>query len=132
MGAAPYPNGLTLETIFTQSIRLIARKLYAGLAFNQPDELPMSRTNRLDLPLLLASQADKHVTYNDAMLTLDACVQLTVVSRALNAPPAEPHDGKCYIPKAPATGAWSGLQDKLIAFQNGGWQLSRLARLGFG
>lgn len=83
----------------------------------------MSRTNRLDLPLLLASQADKHVTYNDAMLALDVCVQLTVESRALSAPPAEPHDGKCYIPKAPATGAWSGLQDKLIAFQNGGWQL---------
>ena len=83
----------------------------------------MSRTNRLDLPLLLASQADKHVTYNEAIFALDACVQLTVVSRALSDPPLEPQDGKCYIPRAPATGAWSGLEDKLIAFQNGGWQL---------
>ena len=83
----------------------------------------MSRTNRLDLPLLLASQADKHVTYNEAMFALDVCVQLTMVSRALSAPPAEPTEGACYIPKAPATGAWSGLQDKLIAFQNGSWRV---------
>ncbi len=83
----------------------------------------MSRTNRLDLPLLLASQTDKHVTYNEAMLALDVCVQLTVVSRALSDPPLEPQDGNCYIPKAPATGAWSGLEDKLIAFQSGSWQL---------
>ncbi len=83
----------------------------------------MSRTNRLDLPLLLASQADKHVTYNEAMFALDVCVQLTVVSRALSAPPAEPTEGACYIPKAPATGAWSGLQDKLIAFQNSRWRV---------
>ncbi|MFN8958597.1 MAG: DUF2793 domain-containing protein [Hyphomonadaceae bacterium] len=82
----------------------------------------MSRTNRLNLPLLLASQADKHVTYNEAMLALDACIQLTLVSRALSAPPAEPTEGDCYIPKTPATGAWGGLQDQLIAFQNGGWQ----------
>lgn len=83
----------------------------------------MSRTSRLDLPLLLASQADKHVTYNEAMLALDACVQLTVVSRALSAPPAEPTEGDCYIPKPPATGTWSGLQDQLLVFQNGSWQL---------
>jgi len=83
----------------------------------------MSRTNRLDLPLLLASQADKHVTYNEAMLALDVCVQLTVASRTLSDPPLEPQDSTCYIPRAPATGAWSGLEDKLIAFQSGGWQL---------
>lgn len=82
----------------------------------------MSRTNRLNLPLLLASQADKHVTYNEAMPALDACIQLTLVSRALSAPPAELTEGDCYIPKTPATGAWGGLQDQLIAFQNGGWQ----------
>jgi len=93
------------------------------VAFNQPDELPMSRTNRLDLPLLLASQADKHVTYNEAMLALDVCVQLTVVSRALSDPPLEPQDGTCYIPRAPATGAWSNLENKLLTFQSGSWQL---------
>ncbi len=83
----------------------------------------MSRTNRLDLPLLLASQADKHVSYNEAMLALDVCVQLTVVSRALSDPPLEPQDGTCYIPRAPATGAWSDLENKLLTFQSGSWQL---------
>ena len=81
----------------------------------------MSRTSRLDLPLLLASQADKHVTYNEAMLALDVSTQLTVASRAISAPPAEPADGDCYIPKPPATGAWGGFGDQLIVFQNGGW-----------
>lgn len=82
----------------------------------------MSRTSRLDLPLLLASQADKHVSYNEAMLALDVCVQLTLVSRDASAPPAEPTEGDCYIPKPPATGAWSGFNNQLIAFQSGSWQ----------
>lgn len=82
----------------------------------------MSRTSRLDLPLLLASQADKHVSYNEAMLALDVCVQLTVESRTSSTPPEEPAEGACYIPKPPATGAWSGFSNQLIAFQNGEWQ----------
>ncbi len=82
----------------------------------------MSRTSRLDLPLLLASQADKHVSYNEAMLALDVRVQLTVLSRALSAPPDTPTEGDCYIPKALASGAWSGFDNQLIAFQGGSWQ----------
>lgn len=82
----------------------------------------MSRTTRLDLPLLLASQADKHVSYNEAMLTLDISVQLTIMSRASSTPPFDAKEGDCYIPKAPANGAWNGLHNQLVAFQNGEWQ----------
>ena len=83
----------------------------------------MSRTTRLDLPLLLASQADKHVSYNEAMLALDISVQLTVLSRALSAPPDNPTEGDCYIPKAPASGAWLELTNQLVAFQTGSWHV---------
>lgn len=82
----------------------------------------MSRTSRLDLPLLLASQSDKHVSYNEAIQTLDLCVQLTVVSRALSDPPTAPKEGDCYLPKPPTTGGWVPFQNQLVAFQNGGWQ----------
>lgn len=38
----------------------------------------MSVTQRLQLPYIAASQAQKHVTHNEALVLLDALVQLAV------------------------------------------------------
>ena len=65
----------------------------------------MSDTPLIGLPLLEASQAQKHVTHNEALLLLDAMVHLAVISRALAAPPASPGDGDRYLVAASATGA---------------------------
>jgi hypothetical protein len=80
----------------------------------------MTDTPKLGLPCIEGSQAQKHVTHNEALGLLDALVQLTVLDRNLTAPPGSPADGDSYIPAAGASGAWSGW-DGQIAVYNGGW-----------
>jgi hypothetical protein len=80
----------------------------------------MTDTPRLSLPVIEAAQAQKHVTHNEALVLLDALVQLTVESRTLTAPPGSPAQGACYIPATGATGAWSGWAGQ-IAVYDGGW-----------
>ena len=48
-------------------------------------------TIHLGLPYLLAAQAQKHVTHNEALRLLDAMVQLSVLDRTRTAPPGQPH-----------------------------------------
>ena len=61
----------------------------------------MNETANLSLPYILASQAQKHVTHNEAIRALDCLVQLSVESRVLTSPPASPVEGGRYVP-APA------------------------------
>ncbi len=81
----------------------------------------MTDTLRLQLPLLAAAQAQKHVTHNDALVVLDAVIQLAVTSRALNAPPASPVEGARYLVPAAATGAWTGRGGSVAVLQDGAW-----------
>jgi hypothetical protein len=46
----------------------------------------MANTTSLMLPLMAAAQAQKHVTYNEAILRLDAMVQLSVKDRTPDQP----------------------------------------------
>ena len=80
----------------------------------------MTSTPRLALPAIEAAQAQKHVTHNEALVLLDALVQLAVESRTLAVPPGSPNEGACYIPAAGATGAWSGWDGQVAAY-SGGW-----------
>ena len=82
----------------------------------------MDHTARLDLPFIMAGQALKHITHNDALEKLDALVQPIVQSRALAAPPATPLPGDAWIVPAGASGAWSGHSDEIAAFQSGAWR----------
>ncbi len=74
----------------------------------------------LSLPHILPSQAQKHVTHNEALRLLDVMVQLSVLQRSLNVPPVSPVLGDRYIVAAsPApTGAWAG-HGRDIALWNG-------------
>lgn len=49
----------------------------------------MQETDNLRLPFLIAAQAQKHVTHNEALRGLDATVQLSVADRDLSAATAE-------------------------------------------
>jgi hypothetical protein len=71
--------------------------------------------------LLAAAQAQKHVTHNDALLRLDAIVQLSVRDRDLATPPAETSDGDRYIVAADGSGAWSEWDDDVAAYIDGAW-----------
>jgi hypothetical protein len=83
-------------------------------------EINMTDTANLALPCIEGSQAQKHVTHNEALGILDAVVQLSVLARDLTTPPASPVDGDRYIPAAGATDAWSGW-DGHIAVYDSGW-----------
>lgn len=81
----------------------------------------MSETGNLGLPLLAAAQAQKHVTVNQSLRTLDALVQLAVLDRNLTAPPGSPAEGNRYIVASPATGVWAGKENQIAARQDGAW-----------
>ena len=81
----------------------------------------MSETPRLNLPLLLPSQAQKHVTVNEALTRLDGLAQLCLVSRSVVTPPDPVPDGDCYLVPAGATGAWAGQSGSIAIGTNGGW-----------
>ncbi|MGS4884678.1 DUF2793 domain-containing protein [Roseibium sp. MB-4] len=80
----------------------------------------MSETLRLALPLLAAAQAQKHVTHNEALLTLDALSQPVVQSRDLTAPPAA-NEGDLFLVAPGATGDWAGRDGELAEWRNGAW-----------
>ncbi len=79
------------------------------------------QTPNLNLPYLIAAQAQKHVTHNEALRALDAIVQIAVLDRDLAVPPATPADGARYIIAASPTGAWSGHAGQIAAFQDNTW-----------
>ncbi len=56
-----------------------------------------------------------------AWATLGANVFL-ILDRTLTAPPGGEAEGDVYIPAATATGAWAGLEGKLLAWLNGAWE----------
>ncbi|GGE95119.1 hypothetical protein GCM10007285_23470 [Stappia taiwanensis] len=80
-------------------------------------------TPNLALPLIASSQAQKHVTHNEALRALDALVQLSVRTRSLGAPPATPQEGARYIVAPAASGAWAGAEGAIAAFQDGSWSV---------
>ena len=77
-------------------------------------------TINLALPYILPSQAQKHVTHNEALQLIDAVTQLTVSAEA-SAAPEDPAEGACYIVSAGATGIWSGKDGRLAFRQDGAW-----------
>ena len=81
----------------------------------------MDATPNLNLPFIIAAQAQKHVTHNEALRALDAIVQLVVADKDLDTPPGSPADGACYIVAASPTGSWSGQAGSVAAFQDGAW-----------
>lgn len=79
-------------------------------------------TPNLALPELMAAQAQKHVTVNEALRTLDALVQLVVLDRDLAAPPASADEGQRWLVAASPTGAWAGHAGEIAAWQDAGWE----------
>ncbi|WP_298358459.1 DUF2793 domain-containing protein [uncultured Litoreibacter sp.] len=82
----------------------------------------MSETAKLKLPLVAAAQAQKHVTVNEALVAIDAAVQLNVESRTLGSPPLVVVDGESYLVPVGAVNAWDQQDGKIASFVNGGWR----------
>jgi hypothetical protein len=81
----------------------------------------MDTTSNLLLPFIMPQQAQKFVSHNEALNALDALVMLAVVGRTSTSPPGAPAEGDRYIVADGATGAWTGKDTCVAAWQNGAW-----------
>jgi len=81
----------------------------------------MDATPRLQLPYIAPQQAQKQVTYNQAMRALDQLVQPAVKSRTIAMPPGSPAEGDTYVVGPAATGAWAGKDGQLASLLDGVW-----------
>jgi hypothetical protein len=78
-------------------------------------------TTNLLLPFILAAQAQKHVTHNEALRLLDGLIHLSVLDRNLATPPGSPAEGVRYIVASGAIGAWSGWTGDIALWSDGAW-----------
>lgn len=76
---------------------------------------------RLSLPFIQPSQAQKHVTHNEALLRLDLLAQLVVEEFDASTPPGSPVDGQVWALASTPTAAWAGHGDELAAWFDGAW-----------
>jgi hypothetical protein len=81
-----------------------------------PDTSP-----RLDLPYLLPSQAQKHVTHNEALARLDLLVQMTVQALDAETPPAAPEPGQAFGLGPAPVAAWAGQGGRLAVWDGVAW-----------
>ena len=75
----------------------------------------------LSLPYLQPSQAQKHVTHNEALQTLDVLVQTVVADRDQSTPPTTPTAGGSHIVAPGGTGAWAGHDDDIATWDGSNW-----------
>lgn len=76
---------------------------------------------RLALGWMQPAQAQKHVTFNEALRRLDHLVQLTVEAFDAETPPDTPDEGGIWALGAEPAGAWAGQSGALAAWAEGGW-----------
>lgn len=76
---------------------------------------------RLGMPYLQPSQAQKHVTHNEALQRLDVVTQLCLQSAEDTVPPTAPGVGDIHGIGANASGAWAGRDGQLAIWLTEGW-----------
>ncbi|MCC5989160.1 MAG: DUF2793 domain-containing protein [Pararhodobacter sp.] len=76
---------------------------------------------RLALPFIQPSQAQKHVTHNEALQILDLLVQLVVETFDATTPPSLPEEGQVWALGAAPGNEWAGQAAMLAAWVQGGW-----------
>lgn len=81
-----------------------------------PDNLP-----NLNLPILAPSQAQKHVTHNEALRILDAVTQLAVLSESFDTPQPDPSEGDRYLVSAGGQAEWAGQDGMIASYEEGAW-----------
>ncbi len=76
----------------------------------------------LAMPYIQPSQAQKHVTHNEALRLLDMIVQLAVLSAASGTPPTTAEDGDRYLVGPTGQGAWADHDHDIAVFVDADWQ----------
>ncbi|MFZ1681626.1 MAG: DUF2793 domain-containing protein [Rhizobiaceae bacterium] len=78
-------------------------------------------TARHKLPYIMPSQAQKHVTHNEAIRLIDLVSSLRLVALDMTDPPPDPADGDCHGLGANPTGAWQHHGGEIAAWVDGAW-----------
>jgi hypothetical protein len=99
----------TLTTVWVNSLMRKANTLMSN------------ETPNLSLPFILPSQAQKHVTHNEAIERLDALVQLSLEGVTATSPPTAPSEGQAWALGATPTGDWAGQGGMIASWRGGGW-----------
>jgi uncharacterized protein DUF2793 len=79
-------------------------------------------TPRFGLPFIIPGQAQKELFHNEALSRIDAAIHPAVEDGPAADPPADPLPGQCWIAAAGASGAWSGRDNMLALWSEGGWR----------
>lgn len=82
----------------------------------------MTDTANLGLPFIDGSQAQKHITHNEALRILDGATQIGVLDVTRTAPPSSPVEGQRHIVAASPTGAWMGQAKNIAVYQDATWR----------
>ncbi|MDP5280009.1 DUF2793 domain-containing protein [Sphingomonas sp. DG1-23] len=78
-------------------------------------------THRFALPLLQPGQAQKEMTHNEALARLDLALHGAIVAAGVDAPPASPEQGACWLVGGAPEGAWAGHSHALAGWTSSGW-----------
>jgi hypothetical protein len=118
----PYQTPAFVEAPALQRTTLQGQRgaLRPGQESSQRDH-PMTDTPNLGLPFIEGSQAQKHVTHNEALRILDAAIQIAVRDTARITPPASPAEAERHVVAAGATGPWAGHDRAIATWQDGAW-----------
>lgn len=82
----------------------------------------MTQTDLLSLPFIMSSQAQKHITHNEALLTIDVLLQLSVKSRTQTTAPQALNASDRYLVPNSASGDFLNQDGKIAAYQDGVFQ----------
>lgn len=82
----------------------------------------MEHSPRFGLPFIQPSQAQKHVTHNEALVTLDSLAQLVVQLFEAETPPDTPEEGGCYALGPAPIGVWYGHAGQLAVWDGVAWR----------
>ena len=80
---------------------------------------------RFDLPFIVPGQAQKEVSHNEAIAGIDAALHPAVEGAPIEAPPATPEIGRCWLVGASPSGAWAGQAGRIACWTGGGWRFVR-------
>ena len=81
----------------------------------------MDPTPKNNLPYIMPSQAQKHVTHNEALRVLDTIVQLSAAA-ILSSPPSESlQNGQRYLVSDQASDAFATHEHQVATWQDGDW-----------
>src|SRR4051812_42022527 len=84
----------------------------------------MTNTPHLTIPLLYYNQAQKEITVNEAILTIDALLNPLVKDVGLNSPPSDPINGDVYIIGKKPENEWAG-KPYFVAYFYYSWRFIR-------